>query len=621
MLLTVISVFCLFVLGWQLLKYVLPWLPNELKYLRLSTTMMKKFQNMKKNNVTFPERLLQLSKSHPDKPYILFMDESWTYGKMNRRVNQTARAFHKHGIRQGDRIALMMYNEPAYVAILLASMKLGAEIALINYNNRLKALIYSISIVNAKLLIIGGDDAFSEAVKGIKDWLQEMDVSVICYTKEIDNQQSLLSIIDEQPSTELESEWKPDVKFSNTACLIFTSGTTGPSKAVKMTYTKLFLGSQISVFVELRLDDIMYCSLPLYHTAGCMAGVLTALNFGVTIAMRRQFSASNFLADCRKYNVTVIQYIGETMRYICNQPPTTRDRDHKIRIAFGNGLRPDVWKTFLERFGSQIRIVEFYAATESNVSCINLCNRIGSIGTCSPILKALTGCSFVKYDWEKEEPYRTESGRCVEVGLNEPGLAIGQIRSSGPSGHCAYAGDAKLTQKKILHNVFKEGDSYYNSGDLLMRDSNYFVYFCDRVGDTFRWKGENVSTVDVGDVILLYPGVKEANVYGVKIPGNEGRAGMVALVLDDFDDLNFKDFYFYCLKYLPKYAVPIFLRITKYLEVTGTSKQIKVKLKSEGIDLDRIKEDPLFVADKPSGTYVPFTQNMLARIASNDMKF
>ncbi|XP_076813988.1 long-chain fatty acid transport protein 2-like [Clavelina lepadiformis] len=598
---------------------ILPWLPNELKYIRSSVTMMSNLKNMKKKNIIFPERLLRCAKSQPDKPYILFMDEVWTYEKMNRRVNQTVRALHKLGIRQGDRLALMMYNEPAYVAILLASMRLGAEIALINYNNRLKALSHSISIVNAKLLIIGGDDALNQAVEGIEGELRKMDIPVVCYTKQFANQQSLISIIDDQPATELGNEWKPKVDFGDTACLIFTSGTTGPSKAVKVTYTKLSMGCQISLFAGFRSDDIMYCSLPLYHTAGCMAGVLTALNYGVTIALRRQFSASNFLDDCRKYDVTVIQYIGETMRYICNQPPTARDREHKIRLAFGNGLRPDVWRTFLERFGSQVRIVEFYSATESNVTFINLCNKIGCVGTCSPIIKALTGCSFIKYNWEKEEPYRTKSGRCVEVALDEPGLAIGKIRASGPSGHCAYAGDLKLTDKKILRNVFKEGDSYYNTGDILMRDSDHFVYFCDRIGDTFRWKGENVSTVDVGDVIVQYSGVKEANVYGVKTPDNEGRAGMVALVLDDLHDLNFKDFYSYCHKNLPKYAVPIFLRITKVLEVTGTSKPIKIKLKSEGIALDRIKEDPLFIVDKISGTYVPFTEAVLARIASKDI--
>lgn len=319
--------------------------------------------------------------------------------------------------------------------------------------------------------------------------------------------------------------------------------------------------------------------------------------------------------DCRKYNVTIVQYIGETMRYVCAQPPTDEDRNHCVRAVIGNGLRPDVWKILLDRYGEHIHVFELYAATEGNIGFINLFNKFGCVGTLSPFYQLVTGAYVVKFDSDAEEIKRDKNGRAILADWNEPGLVIGQIKKNFEIS--SYKGAEKLTNKKILLNVFKKGDQYFNSGDLMMRDKNYCMHFCDRVGDTYRWKGENVSTNEVGDILSAAPQIYMANVYGVEVPGNEGRAGMVALILNEgVKTLNGAELYKFVCNSLPHYSRPLFLRVDRDLEVTGTFKLKKVALKSQGFDPKLCENAALYVIDHKLKTYTPITIKLNQEIKS-----
>jgi len=312
----------------------------------------------------------------------------------------------------------------------------------------------------------------------------------------------------------------------------------------------------------MRDDDRLYLVLPLYHSAGGMIGVGLMFSHGITLVLRRKFSTSNFLPDIKKYRCTTFQYIGELCRYLMTIPPSAQDTDHNLRLAFGNGLRPDIWEAFQKRFNIPY-VGEFYSATEGNVTVFNFVGPDGegrgAVGRVGPLMKAFVSATTVKFDVVKEEPIRGKNGFCIRCPHNEIGELIGAIDMSDPTkAFEGYYGNKAGTEKKILRNVFKKGDMWFRTGDLLRVDDKGYFYFCDRIGDTFRWKGENVSTTEVAEVLSVFPGVKEVNVYGVEVKGADGRAGMAAMVLDDNIDL--KGLATHAIKDLPSYAVPVFLR-------------------------------------------------------------
>ncbi|XP_078594297.1 long-chain fatty acid transport protein 2-like [Branchiostoma floridae x Branchiostoma japonicum] len=334
------------------------------------------------------------------------------------------------------------------------------------------------------------------------------------------------------------------------------------------------------------------------------------------MALARKFSATRFWDDCRRYKATIILYIGELLRYLCAQPKTPFDRNHKVRLAFGNGLRPDVWVKFRDRFGVG-EIIEFYGATEGNLSFFNVTNKTGAVGMLTPLLKRFKGASFLKIDPETNEPVRNQNGRCIPVKPGEPGLLVGPVTNSTP--FVGYQGDKKLTDKKILRNVFKEGDAFFNTGDLMMMDKDYYVYFIDRLGDTYRWKGENVATTDVAEVLHDIEGVQEANVYGVTVPGHDGRAGMAAIVVHPGHLPNMWDWYAHLSSRLPGYARPLFLRLTQHLTHTTTFKQTKAELIKEGFD-PNVVTDRLYFRDDSKKTYVPLDSEVYTAIAVGKAK-
>ncbi|XP_003266955.2 very long-chain acyl-CoA synthetase isoform X2 [Nomascus leucogenys] len=513
---------------------------------------------------TILRAFLEKARRTPHKPFLLFRDETLTYAQVDRRSNQVARALHDHlGLRQGDCVALFMGNEPAYVWLWLGLVKLGCAMACLNYNIRAKSLLHCFQCCGAKVLLASPE--LQAAVEEILPSLKKDDVSIyyVSRTSNTDGIDSFLDKVDEVSTEPIPESWRSEVTFSTPALYIYTSGTTG-----------------------------------------------------ATLALRTKFSASQFWDDCRKYNVTVIQYIGELLRYLCNSPQQPNDRDHKVRLALGNGLREDVWRQFVKRFGD-ICIYEFYAATEGNIGFMNYARKVGAVGRVNYLQKKIITYDLIKYDVEKDEPVRDENGYCVRVPKGEVGLLVCKITQLTPFN--GYAGAKAQTEKKKLRDVFKKGDLYFNSGDLLMVDDENFIYFHDRVGDTFRWKGENVATTEVADIVGLVDFVQEVNVYGVHVPDHEGRIGMASIKMKENHEFDGKKLFQHIADYLPTYARPRFLRIQDTIEITGTFKHRKVTLVEEGFNPAIIK-DALYFLDDTAKMYVPMTEDIYNAISAKTLK-
>ncbi|XP_060227610.1 long-chain fatty acid transport protein 2 isoform X2 [Meriones unguiculatus] len=390
----------------------------------------------------------------------------------------------------------------------------------------------------------------------------------------------------------------------------------GLPKAATINHHRLWYGTGLMVASGVKAHDVVYTTMPLYHSAALMVGLHGCIVTGATLALRSKFSASQFWDDCRKYNATVIQYIGELLRYLCNTPQKPNDRDHKVKIALGNGLRGDVWREFIRRFGD-INVYEFYAATEGNIGFLNYPRKIGAVGRANYLQRKVVRYELIKYDVEKDEPIRDANGYCIKVPKGEVGLLVCKITQLSP--FSGYAGGKAQTEKKKLRDVFKKGDLYFNSGDLLMIDRENFIYFHDRVGDTFRWKGENVATTEVADIVGLVDFVEEVNVYGVPVPGHEGRIGMASIKMKENHEFNGKKLFKHISEYLPNYARPRFLRIQDSIEITGTFKHRKVTLMEEGFNPTVIK-DALYFMDEAAKTYVPMTEDIYNAISEKTLK-
>uniref|UniRef100_A0A673AHI4 long-chain-fatty-acid--CoA ligase n=2 Tax=Sphaeramia orbicularis TaxID=375764 RepID=A0A673AHI4_9TELE len=583
-----------------------PYFVQDVRYVlsrvKIGSLMLKCIQT----NFTLLDHFLKVVKAQPDKMFLYFQDESFTYKQADDLSTKAGRAFLQSGlVQQGDTVALFLRNEPVFLWLWFGLLKIGCCGAFLNYNMRSKSLLHCFNLSRAKVLVAA--EELLDAVEEILPSLLEQQVTVYvvadrCTTAGVENFNEKMDRASSEP---LPKDLRSNVTLQSHAAYIYTSGTTGLPKAVSMSHGKVWGVTLFSSLLGTNSEDVTYVSLPLYHTSA-LAALSGAIYAGGTMALRNKFSVSQFWDDCRKYNVTVIQYIGETMRYLCNTPKKPNDRSHNVRLAFGNGIRADVWREFLNRFGN-IEVREFYGATEGNFSLLNYSGKIGAVGRHTFLHKKVCPYAVVKYDIYKEEPIRNSSGFCIEADKGEPGLFISKITLRTP--FLGYVGDLKQTEKKRLHNVFEQGDMYLNSGDLLRIDGDGFVYFQDRVGDTFRWKGENVATTEVADIITMVDCIKEANVYGVEIQGQEGRAGMAAITLTEGQQFDSAGVFKHVESFLPSYARPLFFRIQDTLEVTGTYKHQKVKLVKEGFDPNGIT-DPLYVMDKRQNNYVPLTLNI-----------
>ncbi|MBN3271673.1 S27A2 synthetase, partial [Polyodon spathula] len=560
---------------------------------------------------------LEVVQKQPDKPFIVFENKTYSYLDADKQSSKVARALQKHaGLKEGDTVALFLGNEPAFIWTWLGLAKLGCAAAFLNSNIRSKSLMHCFSCCGARVLIAAPE--LEGAIEDVLPSLQEQKVSVFILSEESTTPgiESLNDKIHQASDQPLPQSLRSNVTMKSIAVYIYTSGTTGLPKAAVITQERVWATSLLQEICGVNSEDVFYLNLPLYHSSGFLMGLMGAIEKGTTVVLGRKFSASQFWDDCRKHNVTVIQYIGEVLRYLCNVPKKDSDQDHKVRLAFGNGARADTWKEFLKRFGD-IRICECYGATEGNVGFTNCVGKVGAIGREIFLYKKLLPYALIQYDTEREEPVRDSRGLCALVPKGETGLLVSKISKIAPFN--GYARNQQQTDKKKLRDVFEKGDLYFNSGDLLMVDQDNFVYFQNRTGDTFRWKGENVATTEVSDTLLMLDCIKEANVYGVAVPDHEGRIGMAAVKLEEAKQLECDKVYSHVVSYLPSYARPRFLRIQDSLEVTGTFKLVKFKLAEEGFN-PAVVQDPLYFLDENEKMYVPMTQEIYNSIISKHVR-
>lgn len=426
----------------------------------------------------------------------------------------------------------------------------------------------------------------------------------------------MLELFSSEP---LPDDTRKDITINDEALYIYTSGTTGNPKAARLPHVRvLTMMAGFSAAANSTEKDRMYCVLPLYHSAGGVCAVGAVLTVGGAVIIRRKFSAREFFTDCGKYEATLFQYIGELCRYLLNAEENPKERKHKIRMAIGNGLRPEIWPAFQKRFNIP-RVLEFYGATEGNVALLNYDGTVGAVGRIPGWAKKRFNVEIVKFNTETETVVRGPDGLCIACAPGEAGEALGKISTdpNTPTGRFDGYAEKEETEKKILRDVFEKGDQWFRTGDLLKQDKRGYFYFVDRIGDTFRWKGENVSTNEVSEAISVFPGIKEANVYGVSVPGTDGRAGMAAIVCDPGLDL--VKLHAHICKELPDYARPLFIRLSHEMEVTGTFKHRKVELVKEGIDLMLIKE-PVYFNSPVEKKFVPLTAELHGQICSGAFK-
>ncbi|XP_068579565.1 hsFATP2a_ACSVL_like domain-containing protein [Cebidichthys violaceus] len=607
------------ILSFSFLRTCFPHLGEDCAYILASVKLGFRLVSYKKSKPFYSvlDCFLDAVKRHPSKIFLHFEGREYTYGEVDKQSNKVARALQAEArLKEGDAVALFLANEPSFVWTWLGLTKLGCPAALLNFNIRSKSLLHCFSCCGAKVIIASQE--LQDALEEVLPTLREQGISVYlmsetCSIQGINTLSDKISLASDQP---LSRDLRANVNIRSTALYIYTSGTTGLPKAAVVTHERVWAASFLQAVCGVTSEDIFYINLPLYHSAGFLIGIVGGMERGLTIVLRRKFSASQFWDDCRKYNVTVMQYIGETMRYLCNCPRKDNEKNHRVRIAIGNGVRTDIWTEFLNRFGD-IKVRELYAATEGNIGFINYTSKIGAVGRVNFVHRFFFPYTLIKFDTEKDEPVRNSEGLCIEADIGETGLLVGKVTQRSP--FVGYAGNQQQTEKKRLRDVMKKGDLYFNTGDLLWFDHNKFVYFQDRVGDTFRWKGENVATSEVADILSMANSILEANVYGVKVEGHEGRIGMAAVTLKEEEDFDCLHTYKQVVNYLPAYARPRFIRIQPCLEMTGTFKMKKVKLVEEGFNPAHI-EDPLYFLDLEKKMYVPLTEDIYRAIACRDIK-
>ncbi|MCI4378891.1 hypothetical protein PGIGA_G00221390 [Pangasianodon gigas] len=613
------AVFAALVLLLLLLHVCFPYFVYDLVYVLKGIRVGMKMRKFRSSTpcYTILDQFLDAVKKHPEKKFLVFEDRSYTYSEADRLSSKAARALlHHTELQEGDTVALFLGNEPNFIWVWLGLSKLGCTAALLNSNIRTRSLLHCFNCCGAKTLIAGAD--LQEAVQEVLPVLKEQEARVFllgenCEKNGIINlSEKMNAASDEQLPRSLRSK----ITMKAPAVYIYTSGTTGLPKAAVISHERVWMASFLQKMSGVCSDDVIYVYLPLYHSAGFLMGLTGSIERGNTMVLRRKFSVSQFWNDCRKYNVTVIQYIGEIIRYLCNTPKTDSDRMHNVRIALGNGMRGDTWAEFLQRFGD-VRVCECYGATEGNIGFVNYAGKIGAIGRANVILKRLSRFALIKFDTEMEEPVRDSRGFCMEVSTGETGLLVAKITKVAPFN--GYANNKHQTDKKKLRNVFEQGDMYFNTGDLMKVDQEGFLYFQDRVGDTFRWKGENVATTEVADILLMLDFIEEANVYGVKVPGHEGRIGMAAIILKEGRGFDSSVAYKHIESYLPTYARPRFIRIQEMLDTTGTYKQMKMKLSEEGFNPKAI-QDKLYFLDDRKKTYVPMTEDIFNSISNGQLR-
>ena len=549
-------------------------------------------------------------------PALLSDRECLTYQELAERSNQYARWALAQGLAKGEVVCLLMTNRPEYFAVWLGITSVGGVVALLNTNLVGPSLAHCINVVQPKHLI-----AASEFIESLSTALPNLTGSPEIWTHGAEDTsfQRIDHEIQQYSGTTLSNDERRELTIEDRALYIYTSGTTGLPKAANVSHARVLQWSHwFAGMMDAQSTDRMYTCLPMYHSVGGVLATGATLVAGGSVVIREKFSASQFWRDVVRWECTIFQYIGELCRYLLHSNASADASGHRIRMACGNGLAPDVWEEFQDRFAIP-RILEFYAATEGGISLFNVEGKRGSIGRIPSYLAHRFAPALVKFDVDKGEPVRDDQGFCSRCSPNEAGEAIGKLLDDPANIGSRFEGytDQQASDKKILRNVFKPGDAWIRTGDLMRKDEKGFFYFVDRIGDTFRWKGENVATSEVSEAICTFPGVVHANVYGVAIPNAEGRAGMAALVTEDA--INLDTLREHLITRLPSYARPVFLRVRNEVEVTGTFKYSKTDLVREGYDPVSIT-DAIYFDHPASQAFIRLDKALYDRIQTGQIR-
>ncbi len=551
----------------------------------------------------------------PNNPAIKFEDNVLTYQEFNDKVNQYANYFISLGLKKGDVVKVLVKNRIELLLLYSANAKIGSISSLINTDLRKKTLVYSLNLTPGKIIVVGEEcfDTFNE----IKSDINLSDAKQLCFVHDsgemdlpegfTDLPKAVLNLPVENPTT------TTSITPQDVIAYIYTSGTTGLPKAALLTHARVTLGGYVfgTMIAQFTSDDTIYISLPFFHGTALMTGWPSALVNGSALAIARKFSVSHFWDDVRRYNATCFSYVGEICRYLMNQPPKPDDSDNPVRAVIGNGLRPDIWQDFKKRFDIPY-IGEFYGSSEGNGAFANVLNFDCTCGY------STGGYAIVRYDHENDELIKNKRGFSKKVRTGEVGLLL--FESTETTKFRGYT-DEKATEAKLLRNVFKEGDVWFNTGDLMRDQGCNHAQFVDRLGDTFRWKGHNVSTTEIEEVLNTFDQISMSCVYGVRLPATDGRAGMAAIVstssVNDFDFKKLEGLFF---ANLAPYAIPVFLRFKSGLSTTHTFKFKKIELKEEGINLQKI-DDALFVMLPNKSEYTPLTEDIYKKILNHEYNF
>ncbi|CAG4952138.1 unnamed protein product [Parnassius apollo] len=587
--------------------------------LRVLLATMFRIWVWERRGITVVSRWAEVAKMRPDKKAFVMGESCLTFREGDEFSNRIAWYFKRQGFKTGEVIALFMETQPEYVFIWLGLAKIRVTTALVNTNLRGTQLIHCLKIADCKAVVFG--DEMAGAIKEIQHEIR--DIPLFQFNSPDRPSASILQGTAPLATelAEMSSDALTDVepaKPRDTLMYIYTSGTTGFPKAAIITnirYLLIPLGVHNSGRLSAR--DIIYDPLPLHHTAGGVLGAGQCLILGCTVVLRKKFSASNYWSDAAKYGCTVSQYIGEICRYLLTVPKGPHDRAHNVKVIVGNGLRPQIWQEFVDRFGVE-RVLEFYGATEGNSNLVNLDSKMGAIGFLSRLVSSIYPLTLVKCDEITGEILRDENGRCITCGPHEPGLLLGKIDPKKAILTFSGYADKTASEKKMVRNVRVENDCYFNTGDILVMDHYGYFYFKDRTGDTFRWRGENVSTAEVEGVISNLIGLKDTVVYGVTIPHVEGKAGMAAIA-DPDNKLNLTELAKGMTSALPVFARPLFLRILPEPPLTATFKLKKKELIEQGYN-PSLNSDPIYFLDQKTESYVPVNDKLYNDIVQGNIK-
>ncbi len=564
---------------------------------------------------TFPKTLDDLAERYENAPALLSDHESLTFRTLAERSNRYSRWALDQGLRPGEAVGLLMPNRPEYIAVWSGLSRVGCVVALINTNLTGPALAHCVSIARPKHIIVAAE--LLPTYEAMAPRL-ENPPRVWQHGAHGPDQRAIDLIdtaVEQHDGAPLRPDEAPAVRLSDPALYIYTSGTTGLPKAARVSHRRIQTWSfWFAGLIGTQPGDRMYNCLPLYHSVGGVVAVGSVLVGGGAVVIREKFSASRFWDEVVAWDCTLFQYIGELCRYLVAAPPSPAETQHRLRLVCGNGLKADVWPAFQERFAVP-QVLEFYAATEGNFSLFNVEGELGAIGRIPPFLAHRFPAAIVRFDLDRGAPARDANGLCMRCDRNEAGEAIGLISDAAASHGGDFEGytSAAESEAKVLRDVFKPGDSWFRTGDLMRIDERGFYYFVDRIGDTFRWKGENVATAEVAAALMACPGVKDANVYGVGIPGLDGKAGMAALVTDEEFSLSGLDVHLRA--HLPSYARPLFLRLQREIAMTETFKPKKAVLAREGFD-PSIVEDPLYFRNPSVAAFLPLDASLFEAITS-----